>query len=425
MKHIKIGSPPRFAALLAGLALLGLVSQSAMAAGTLSGTAVNNLAKLSYSVSGTPQNEICSSPTGNSTGNGGTTGTTCTSGTNGATNTSFTVDNKVNLTVAEVGSTFTPVVAGQVGAVTTFTVTNNGNTAQGYNLAAANAAGNPTVFTVADNFNVSAVSLFVDSNTNGVYDVGVDTATAISSLAPNASRTVFVLATIPAIQVNGDQAVVTLTATTTTDGTATPVVETAGADTAAVDIVFADAANALTDPLAANTARDAIGIAQDAYRLVTATISVAKTATLLCDPFNGITNPKNIPGAMVQWTITVANTGAASATLATIADALDANTTHETSLAAPVDAVTCVDGAGTSGFSIASTSASPDARPLGGTAGVMTNAADADGATIAGQNATIDFTAALPGGTVGATTWTAGEVKAGETATVKFNVLIN
>lgn len=78
-RNYRTSSPTRLAALLAGAALFGLVSQSALAAGTASGTTINNLAKLSYSVGGTAQNEICSSPTGNGTGNGGTSGTTCVS----------------------------------------------------------------------------------------------------------------------------------------------------------------------------------------------------------------------------------------------------------------------------------------------------------------------------------------------------------
>ena len=85
--------------------------------------------------------------------------------------------------------------------------------------------------------------------------------------------------------------------------------ETAGADTAGVDIVFGDAAG--TD----DGARDAAHSSRSAYRVVSAALSVAKISTLICDPFNGTTNPKRIPGAIVRWTITITNTGAASANL--------------------------------------------------------------------------------------------------------------
>ena len=94
--------------------------------------------------------------------------------------------------------------------------------------------------------------------------------------------------------------------------------ETAGADTAGVDIVFGDAAG--TD----DGARNANHSSRSAYRVVSAALSVAKISTLICDPFNGTTNPKHIPGAIVRWTITITNTGAASASLSTVADAINA-----------------------------------------------------------------------------------------------------
>jgi hypothetical protein len=385
--------------------LLGLTSQNVWAVITPSGTVISNTATMNYSVGGVAQTAIGSSPTGNSSGAG--------------TATTFVVDNKVNLTVAESNSTVTSVSPGATNQVTTFTVTNNGNTAQGYNLVGANATGSPTVFLVADNIDVTVSAVFVDANGNGTYDAG-DIATAISSLAPGASVSVFVLATIPAAATNGQQAVVTLTATTTTDGTTTPVVQTVGTNTAGVDIVFADAGNALTDPLAVNTARDGIGIAQDAYRIVSSVITVTKTATVLCDPFNGITSPKSIPGAIVQYAIIVSNAAGtgASATLTTITDTLAATVTHDVGLRVPTDAASCIAGAGISGFKIVS---SVGARILGGAFGVMTNAADADGASITGQAVTVTFANALPAGGG----YTAGELKSGESATITYNTIIN
>lgn len=406
MKKHNTSSPPRLAALLAGAALFGLISQNALAAGTASNTTISNLSTLNYSVGGVAQTAIGSSPTGNTSGAG--------------TATTFTVDNKVNLTVAESGGSVTSVSPGATNQIATFSVTNNGNTAQGYNLVGANATGTPTVFGVADDTDVTVSALFVDSNGNGVYNAGVDTATAISSLAPDASVSVFVLATIPAGSTNGQQAVITLTATTTTAGTTTPVAATVGANTAGVDIVFADAANAISDPLAANTARDAIGIAQDAYRVVSSVVTVTKTATVLCDPLNGITSPKNIPGAIVQYSIVVSNAAGtgASATLTTVTDTLAATVTHDPGLRVPADAATCIAGAGTSGFKIVS---SVGGRILGGAAGVMTNTADADGANINVRDMTVTFANALPAG--GA--YTAGELKPGETATITYNAIIN
>ena len=404
MKPNNANTSPRFSLGIIAAAVIGLAAQGALAAGTASGTVVNNLATLNYSVGGVAQTAIGSSPTGNTLGAG--------------TATTFVVDNKVNLTVAESNSTVTSSSPGATNQITTFTVTNTGNTAQGYNLVAANATG-PTVFGVADDIDVTISAIFVDANGNGVYDAGVDLASAISTLAPDASVAVFVLVTVPAGATNGQQAVVTLAATTTTSGTTTPVVATVGADTAGVDIVFADPANALSDPFAANTARDGIGIAQDAYRVVSSVVTVTKTVTVLCDPLNGIISPKNIPGAIVEYSLVISNAAGtgASAILTTMTDTLNANLLHDPGLRVPTDAATCIAGAGSSGFKIVS---SVGGRILGGVAGVMTNASDADGASIAGQAVTLTFANALPAG--GA--YTAGELKPGESTTVTFNAII-
>lgn len=418
MKTHNASSPPRLLALLFGAALLGLVSQGALAVqqGTASGTAINNLAKLSYSAGGVAQNEICSAPGGNSTGNGGTSGTTCSSGTNGASNTTFVVDKKVNVTVATTDVAAVAVVPGQTAVVTTFTVTNMGNDTQDFALSAANVASGQVLFTKTDNFQTTGPTAYVESGGTGGYQAGQDTATYIDELASGASITVYVVATIPASQVNGDAALVSLTATARAGGGAAvlggALTETAGADTpGVVDTVFADSAGS------DDASRDAAHSARSAYVVTSSVISVAKTVAVLCDPFNGVTNQKNIPGAIVQYSIAITNSGASSATLTTVTDALDSHVAHDPGLRAPTNAATCIAGAGTSGFQITS---SAGGRALGGTAGVMTNAADADGATIAGSNITIDFSAALPAGGG----YTAGELKTGETATVKYNAII-
>ena len=49
---------------------------------------------------------------------------------------------------------------------------------------------------------------------------------------------------------------------------------------------------------------------------------VVKTAQTLEDPFNGTTNPKAIPGALVEYTITVQNNGTAAAEQVRITDVI-------------------------------------------------------------------------------------------------------
>ena len=427
----------RAGAVLSALTLLGMLfwGGAANAAGTVSGTDITNLSKLTFSVGAVPQNAICSSPTGNSTSNGDTGAAACVTGSNGAVVTTFKVDNKVNLSVLEVGGAVTSVVPGSTNQVTTFSVTNLGNTAQGYTLAAANQVGGAVIATVADTIDVSNVRVFVESGANVGYQPLEDIATAILTLAPDATATVYVLADIPVAATNGQQANVTLTATTTTTGTATAVVATVGADTpGVVDIVFADAATTELGFVGTSAARDAQGTARDAYRIASAVISVAKTSTLVCDPFNGSgPDRKYIPGAIVRWTITISNavTATSSATLAQVADTLNANTTFDPNLVtgagAPATATSCTsaggaaEGAAGSGFKIDVTGDTRAGGAGGAFPAFLTTGANADGATAAAGVVTIDYSQALPAG--GA--YTAGELKPGESVIVYFNVTIN
>lgn len=64
------------------------------------------------------------------------------------------------------------------------------------------------------------------------------------------------------------------------------------------------------------------------YTAGAAVITATKTVAVLQDPVNGTTNPKAIPGAIVQYTIDATNTGAADADNCIIVDEIPANTTY-------------------------------------------------------------------------------------------------
>jgi uncharacterized repeat protein (TIGR01451 family) len=287
--------------------------QSALAIGTDSGTSISNKATVSYSVGSVLQTSIESSPTGNST-----------PGVNNGAATTFVVDNKILHVVSEVGGTANSTSPGASNVVATFRVTNEGNTAQGYALTVTNpasGAASPFAGGSADNSDVSNLRVFVDANANSVYDAGVDTPTTINTLAEDANVVVFVLADVPLTATNNQFANVQLAARAAVAGTsgATLVVQSAAADNpAVVDVVFADVGA---------TARDGIHEASDQYAIASATLSVAKTSTVISDPFNNTTNPKAIPGAIVQYAITVTNTGASAASGVAINDPLPTNTT--------------------------------------------------------------------------------------------------
>lgn len=288
--------------LLAGAAMAALFSTPALAQETTAGTSISNQATVTYSVGGSNQSTNSNTAT-------------------------FVVDKKVNLTVAEVGGAATRVALGATAQVTTFTVTNLTNATQDFRLTAdQQTVSIPLLGT--DDFNVTNLRTFVDANANGTYDAGVDIATFIDELAADATVTVFIVADIPS-GANQHTAIVGLRATTAAAGGSGAL----GADLVAtslltadspgtVDIVFADDANLLDQP------RDGAQWAFDAYTIDTAAVTVAKTARVVSDPYNLLVNPKAIPGAVIEYCMTVSNAGPGIAAGLTLSDALPANTTY-------------------------------------------------------------------------------------------------
>jgi uncharacterized repeat protein (TIGR01451 family) len=69
-------------------------------------------------------------------------------------------------------------------------------------------------------------------------------------------------------------------------------------------------------------------MAYAAFRVVAASLTASKTATVISDPVNGTTNPKAIPGANMRYVIQIDNNGTAAATSVTVEDAIPANTAY-------------------------------------------------------------------------------------------------
>lgn len=299
------------AALVATALTVGMAS-NAFAAGTASGTPIGNKATINYSVDGTTQPPVGSTELGNTTGPGAET--------------TFLVGTTINLTLVETGNASTPVAAGSLLQSTSFTLTNLGNDSQGYNLTAANSA--LTVFSQADAFDVGTFAYYTDANNNGLVDGTDASITSVLSLAPDASINLRVTATIPVSRVDGTQSTISLTAVTTTDGTATAVVETTGAyDSTVVQIVFSDPSSIAAGSDPGQIEGDASAVALDAYRLVTAALTVSKTTAVYWDPANLLVNPKAIPGAILTYTISIVNGGSGTATGISIQDIVDEITT--------------------------------------------------------------------------------------------------
>lgn len=100
-------------------------------------------------------------------------------------------------------------------------------------------------------------------------------------------------------------------------------------------------------------------------RVATANLIVSKTSTVVSDPVNGATIPKLIPGAVVEYAITVTNVGnqPVSASTIVIADTLPANFTYD-----GATTITFANGATASGLSAfnAATMVSFSSQPSGG-----------------------------------------------------------
>jgi hypothetical protein len=400
-------SPQLIGRVAAVLALgIALASPAAWAAGTASGTDITNNAQVNYSVGGVAQTTPSNSAT-------------------------FKVDNLVRVQVSEGNNAATSVVPGASAQVVTYTVTNQGNTTQDYSLASANLANGTTLTLGAvnhtDSFDGTACAAYVESGATAGYQAGEDTATSISNLAADASKTVYVVCNIPLSLANGADAIVSLTATTANAGTCpgacATTLQTGVADNPTqVDVVFGDAAG--TD----DVARDGKGSARDAYRVVSASLSITKTVTPVCDPFNFNTNPKNVPGAYVRYEITVSNAvgSGASATLTTITDALPAAIAFDPDLRTG-SAVACAasnpESAAGSGFKLSCTGGT---RACAATPVFYTGANDTDAVTVAGQNVTVNAGSGPAGNKVLGTEagYAAGELKPGESITIRFNAII-
>jgi uncharacterized repeat protein (TIGR01451 family) len=314
-------------AVLPGAAALALWSGNAQAAGTTAGTTVSNTASVTYSVGGA-------------------------SNTVQSTTATFVVDRKVNLTVTEVGGTATLTAQGAVDQVTTFRVTNLTNAVQDF-LLTPEQLGISIPLLGTDNFDVTSMRVFVDANGNGTYEAGTDTATYIDELAADSSATVFIVANIPNTA-GQSVAIVSLAAQAAAGGgtgvqggalVATPL--TTADSSTTVDIVFADVAGTGDLP------RDGIARAFDSYQIATAAVSMLKTARVVSDPLNGIVNPKAIPGAVIEYCLSLSNGGPGTATNVVVADVIPAGTTY-----APGSII--VGGVGTGGACVLNGSAEDD-----------------------------------------------------------------
>jgi len=280
-----------------------MTSTPALAVGTTAGDTITNSVSVSYQVGNDPN----------------TTQTVTDSDT-------FTVDRRIDVNVTLTSATPVQVAPGQVQAVLAFDVTNLSNDTVDLDLS--------TVLTGGTAANIENITIYRDLNGDGVLDQAEINAGAITFLdevaADDGTGTqtleVIVVADITTDAVNGDTFDVVLIADAHEGGAAglgAEINATSGADTAGVDTVLADGTS--TGEEAANAGNDS---AEGTFSVAGALVSVVKSSRIVSDPVNGTTNPKAIPGAVIEYCIAVTNaSGAAPATAVAVNDDLPGDVT--------------------------------------------------------------------------------------------------
>jgi uncharacterized repeat protein (TIGR01451 family) len=277
----------------------------AMAAGTTQGTSVLNNVTVDFQVGGVNQVQQTASDT-------------------------FVVDRKILFNIAEkatIGTT--DVFPGQTARVTTFLLTNSANDTLDFTVTPANIVGGTAAHGGADAFDVTNLLICLDAGPtpDGVCDGAPASSLTINDLAADGTATILILGDIPSSTTNGQVANVSATATAlNSDGspiTAATDATVNGAGT--VETIFADVAKSGNGGTSA--ARDGIDVATDDYTVSAAVLSVFKSSRIVSDGVSA-SNFKAVPGAVVEYCISVANAaGAATATNVAIRDVVPADLT--------------------------------------------------------------------------------------------------
>lgn len=281
-----------------------LCSAPAFAGGTAPGTDIMNTVNVNYQVGSVAQTAVSASNT-------------------------FKVDRKIIFSLVEAATTGTTTVSpGQTEQVARFQITNTSNDTLDFSLAGIQQA---TATNAAhggqDGFDLASVAYFVDANGNGTYEPATDTATVVDNLGLDQSRFIFAVGNVPLSATNGQIAGVQLTATAleSTGGAITAVGDTTVNGATTVETVFADTVK--TGIGGASAARDGIEVATDSFTVSAAVLTVFKSSRVISDGVSA-SNFKTIPGAVVEYCISVANaSGGAAATNISISDVVPTNTT--------------------------------------------------------------------------------------------------
>lgn len=279
--------------LVASTSVLALLCSGApaIAAGTQAGTNIANTVTITYDVGGAVQTPPP------------VTGDT------------FKVDRKVIFDVYATDTATTDVTPNTNDQILAYELENTSNDTLDFDLTVANAANSfvPTNGGV-DNYDALNIEYCIDYSFNGACDSGEvwGTTANVDDLDPDQSVYILVRGDFPSSAPNAAVSAVTVTAVGLDINGAALTDDSGDADDAAVvQNVFAD-----TDENNTETA-------DDNYVVEAAVLAVAKLSRVVSDPINGVSpNAKAIPGAIVEYCITVDNSGLADASNVAITDNL-------------------------------------------------------------------------------------------------------
>lgn len=386
-------------------ATLVVAPLSAMAASTPPCTPINNTATVTYAVGGETQPTVA-----------GSTG-------------AFNVGVKVMVAVAgQNGDEVTVIRSPTTKYALKFNVTNNGSAVQDYDLVA-----EPAVTGTAsshgganDSFDGTTVAIYLD-NGDGVY-VPADDGAPITTLndvpadgVAGSTKTVFIVYSPTDLTAgNLATAVYYLKATSkwaddtaVTYGAATSITSAqAGGVCAVGGTTIPVVAGDVDGPATGDGANDGVASDIEAYQVTSAGIGVTKNRSVIWDPINLAVTPKYIPGAIVRYSVEIANAaGANAAVLSTIVDTLDNNLQI---ISTANNATWTVAGSGR-GTTTGNLTVDTDATPADNPDGLSHTDTALVGGTLTANLSTI--LAADAG-------YAAGELRAGETVTVYFDATI-
>lgn len=264
------------------VSMICLLPTLTWAAGTPSGTVVNNQARVSSTIDSSQVDQVSNVAT-------------------------FTVEEILDLTLTWQDSTNVIVQPDSTDAMLTFLLTNTGNGTQSFLLNVDNSS-------TTDLFNPVNPRIFFDSNGNGQYDDGIDAAYDASTNRPALDADdgilIFLFNDIPAGVNETDTGISSLTATSFT-GSGTP------GD--AITPIPPDTLYAVIGPSGGQVTADGV------YEVVLTGVTVTKTAQVE-DPDGGSTP---VTGAIITYTINVNVPNSETATGLVVNDLIPSGTIYE------------------------------------------------------------------------------------------------